>query len=207
MAKVMVRKNKGVVGKDIATYLADIKARPDAVSVGDQIRIPFKNGKSVLFVVTDIDKDGIRYESRNCLGKYVKMTDMDNYLNDILAQLPDALVQAIIPTERRHIMHNGTVRTDKALLFLPAASEIFPTSRCYGDSDLYKQLDWYKDVHNRVRAFSDDANMDTDWYWTSSPTSGSTASWCYVNGSGFANYYGASADWIGAPVCFRIPKS
>ena len=207
MAKVIVRKNKGVAGKDIAAYLAEVKAHPDAVSVGDQIRIPFKNGKSALFVVTDIDKDGIRYESRNCLGKYVKMTDMDNYLNDVLARLPDALVQAILPTERRHIMHNGTVQTDKALLFLPAASEIFPTSRCYGDSDLYKQLDWYKDVHNRVRALSDDANMDTDGYWTSSPNSGSTANWCYVSYDGYAYADSASNDWIGAPVCFRIPKS
>lgn len=207
MAKVTVRKNKGVVRKDIAAYLAEVKAHPDAVSVGDQIRIPFKNGKSILFVVTDIDKEGIRYESRNCLGEYIKMTEMDDYLNNILAQLPDVLIQAIIPTERRHILHSGMVQTDKAMLFLPAASEIFPASRCYGDKDLYKQLDWYKDVHNRIRALSDGANADTDWYWTSSPYSGSAADWCGVSSGGIAANSHASPGWLGAPVCFRISKS
>ena len=115
------------------------------------------------------------------------------------------LRDAIADTERRHYDADGNTVTTLEKLFLPAAPEIFPYDDCYGDMGLYEQLDWYKDVHNRVRAL--DSGKNADWYWTSSRREGSTTSWCFVSYYGNASYYYASRDWVAAPVCFRIPKS
>ena len=89
-------------------------------------------------------------------------------------------------------------------LFLPAASEIFPPESCYGDKGLYEQMDWYKKVQNRVRAFEKDG--DADWYWTQSSYSGNSTYWCYVNYGGHAYCGNASYTGIAAPVCFRISR-
>ena len=185
------------------------QAKGGAFKVGDSVSLPFcDSGSSVKIVevvVTDVDDTGTRFETRDCLGEYVPMTRMSGFLDRVFAGLPDTLRDAIADTERRHYDADGNTVTTLEKLFLPAAPEIFPYDDCYGDMGLYEQLDWYKDVHNRVRAL--DSGKNADWYWTSSRREGSTANWCGVNSYGNASYYSASYDWFAAPVCFRIPKS
>ena len=185
------------------------QAKAGAFKIGDSVSLPFcDSGSSVKIVevvVTDVDDTGTRFETRDCLGEYVPMTRMSGFLDRVFAGLPDTLRDAIADTERRHRDTHGRIVTTLEKLFLPAASEIFPRESCYGDKGLYQQLEWYKDVRNRVRALEN--GKDADWYWTSSRLEGSTTYWCYVYYDGIANYSVASNDWIAAPVCFRIPKS
>ena len=84
-----------------------------------------------------------------------------------------------------------------------AIAEIFPEDKCYGDKGLYKQLDYYKDVHNRIRC-KQKGDFSPDWYWTSSPRSGNSTNWCGVSTYGSANYNPASYANVAAPICFRI---
>ena len=185
------------------------QAKAGAFKVGDIVSLPFcDSGSSVKIVevvVTDVDDTGTRFETRDCLGEYVPMTRMSGFLDRVFAGLPDTLRDAIADTERRHHDTHGRIVTTFEKLFLPAASEIFPRESCYGDKGLYQQLEWYKDVRNRVRALEN--GKDADWYWTSSRLEGSTTYWCYVNCYGNATHYIASYTYVAAPVCFRIPKS
>ena len=187
-------------------FVKQAKAGAFKFQVGDSVSLPFdKNGKIVEVVVTDVDDTGTRFETRDCLGEYVPMTRMSGFLDHVFAGLPDILRDAIADTERRHYDADGNTVTTLEKLFLPAAPEIFPYDDCCGDMGLYEQLDWYKDVHNRVRAL--DSGKNADWYWTSSRREGSTTYWCFVGHDGLAATGSASYDWIAAPVCFRIPKS
>ena len=174
----------------------------------DKMIVTLTNGKTVEFVVTDQTSEYVRYESRNCLGEYVPMTKMNEWLHKQFSLLPDELKAAIIPTERVYRDSKGKIHKETVKLFLPSASEIFADDECSFNADkgLYEQLDYYKDAHNRVRALKD-GDGHTDWYWTSTPYSGDSANWCYVSYGGFANSFLATYTWIGAPVCFRIKKS
>lgn len=192
----------------IEAFIESVK-KTSATHIDDTVGIPLSDGRVIDFVVTDVDDVSVRFESRDCLGEYVPMTRMDEYFKKVFSLLPKALQEAIAVTERKHYNAKGEVVTSYEKLFLPAASEIFAPDDCYGDKGLYKQMEWYKDVHNRIRAF--EKGGYADWYWTSSRRIGSpntsTTHWCnvYVNGNADSNT--ASYDWIAAPVCFRIEKS
>ena len=203
---VSVRRTVEFARCSLTYFVERAKAGAFKCKVGDSVSLPFdKNGKIVEVVVTDVDDTGTRFETRDCLGEYVPMTRMSGFLDRVFAGLPDILRDAIADTERRHYDADGNVVTTLEKLFLPAAPEIFPYDDCYGDMGLYEQLDWYKDVHNRVRAL--DSGKNADWYWTSSRREGSATYWCGVHHGGDANRDVASYTHIAAPVCFRIPKS
>lgn len=174
----------------------------------ERYEIEMLNGKKVEFVITESTPEYLRFESRNCLGEYVPMTAMNDWLEKQFSLLPDELKAVIIPTERVHRDRNGEVHKETVKLFLPAAPEIFSEDECdfSADAGLYKQLDYYKDAHNRVRALKDGKGC-TDWYWTSSRRSGASTNWCDVDGSGYADHRTATNTGIGAPVCFRIKRN
>lgn len=173
--------------------------------IGAEFDIVLTNGDNVKFVVTDMNDEWIRVESRNCYGGYIPMTKMEGHLNDMLLLLPDYVKNRIIRTPRKHLDKNGEEYTEDALLFLPAASEVFPEEMCNGDIGLYQQLDWYKIPQNRIRCLRDGDGV-TNWYWTSSRRAGYATYFAYVYVSGYASHNGASATHIGAPVCFRISR-
>jgi hypothetical protein len=172
--------------------------------VGDYFTTRLKNGKEVDFVCTDKDGQSYRFESRDCLGRYDPMTKIDRFFNAVWAELPDPLTDRIMEIIRQYKSADGELMERKCKLFLPSASEIFPADECYGDQGVYEQLEWYKDVHNRIRAY--EKGGAADWYWTQSPRSGNTTHWCTVYNYGGADYDLASSTTIAAPVCFRIPR-
>lgn len=174
------------------------------LSIGDALTVALQDGKKVDFVVTDVDNESYRFESRDCLGRYTPMTEIDTFFADVWAALPAVLRDNIIDTEREYKDARDKVHIETRKLFLPSASEIFPPEDCYGDKGVYKQMEWYKNVHNRVRAF--EKGGAAEWYWTQSPYSGNTTNWCRVTLDGLATYANASATSIAAPVCFRIPR-
>ena len=174
------------------------------MNIGDYFTACLKNGKEVDFVCTDKDDQTYRFESRDCLGRYDPMTKIDRFFNAVWAELPDALTDRIMEIVRQYKTPDGELMERKCKLFLPSASEIFPPDECYGDQGVYEQLEWYKDVHNRIRAY--DKGGAADWYWTQSPYSGNTTYWCRVTNYGIASSYFASTTYVAAPVCFRIPR-
>ena len=188
----------------LSDLIAGIVSGKIEMSIGDAFTTHMKSGIEVDFVLTDKDDEAYRFESRDCLGRYDPMTEIDKFYNDVWADLPDDLRDSIIDTERPYKDSDDELHTVTRKLFLPSASEIFPPDDCYGDKGVYEQMEWYKDVHNRVRAFK--KGGETDWYWTQSAYSGSSAYWCYVNNTGYADYGSASSTAIAAPVCFRIPR-
>ena len=188
---------------ELDKLLAGIASGEIAVSLGSAISIRLIDGTEVDFVVTDYDDETIRFESRDCLGMNTSALGLDSYLEKVYELMPAALKRRVVETERVHLDSDGDRYTKRGKLFAPAASEIFPPDECYGDEGLYQQMEWYKDVHNRIRAF--EKGGSSCWYWTSSPYASSTG-WCPVYSYGGASGSRASGASIAAPVCFRIRR-
>lgn len=192
------------ISKSLSDIINGIKSGDIKVVVGDSVSACLNDGTRVELVVTDNSDDWVRFETRDCLGKYVPMTKIEGYLSEVWEKLPDVLKSSIIPTERVRRDSEGKTYTIMRKLFLPAASEIFEPDSCLGDKGLYTRLKWYEDLHNRVRALS--SGGTADWYWTESPYASDSTYWCRVNSNGNADS-SASVTSVPAPVCFRIPKS
>lgn len=182
--------------------LADIVSGAITVNLGDTISTRLLDGREVDFVVTTFDGNSIRFETRDCLGDYVPVTDIERYFAEMWKLLPVVLRDNIIPTKRRHFDKDGKEYTVTRKLFLPAAAEIFTDAEVLGDKGLYEQMEWYKNVHNRIRAFKKGGR--SEWYWTDTPYSGNTTNWCYVSSYGYAHCTSASNTSVAVPVCFRI---
>lgn len=190
---------------DVETVLDEVCSGKVKAGIGTTISTKLLNGIAVDFVVTDFDDSTIRFESRDCIGTYVPMTKIDDYYKTVWDTMPDVLKARIVETERQHLSTKGKIVSFRQKLFLPAASEIFNSDMCYGDRDLYEQMEYYKDVHNRIRALSKGGKAD--WYWTESHYSGNTTYWCIVTNNGYAHYSSASSTRVAAPVCFRVRRS
>lgn len=162
------------------------------------------DGTEVDLVVTDFDEKTIRLESRDCLGINTSANDLKAYLDRVYALLPEALKKRIVEVERHHLDYKGKKFTDRCKLFVPAASEVFPPEDCYGDKGLYEQMEWYKDVHNRMRA--DCKWGDSHWYWLSSPHSSNSNLFCIVYSDGNADFNTASSTYGLAPFGCIISK-
>jgi hypothetical protein len=83
---------------------------------------------------------------------------------------------------------------------LPTEFEVFGarTKSCNW-TEAAQQLDFFKDVKNRIRP----KDNDTEWWWLSSPYASSTANFCGVSGSGSA-YYSCASSTCGVAPCFCI---
>lgn len=189
---------------DLAAIINGLKSGDLEMFVGDSFTTRLKSGQEVEFVCTDKDNLSYRFESRDCLGRYTSAKEMKKYLDWVLSELPDVLRDQIMEIKRQYKTSDGEIKEYVCRLFWPSASEIFPPDECYGDQGVYEQLEWYKDLHNRVRAY--EKGGAADWYWTQSPHSGNTTYWCGVSNHGNAADYNASDTNIAAPVCFRIPR-
>lgn len=189
---------------DLDAALADLASGKVPAALGSTISTRLLDGTEVDLVMTDFDDKTIRLESRDCLGINTSANDLKAYLDRVYALLPEALKKRIVEVERHHLDYKGKKFTDRCKLFVPAASEVFPPEDCYGDKGLYEQMEWYKDVHNRMRA--DCKRGDSHWYWLSSPFSDNSYYFCRVGSGGTANYYAASGGRGLAPFGCIISK-
>ena len=186
---------------DIGTALKEIAANP---RIGDVLAFDLLDGRHIECVVTDIDDNAIRFDSVDCLGDGMTYNKVEKWLDRIDHLLPEEVRQAIVDTERKHVI-DGKKISRLERLFLPAAPELFSGDDALGDKGLYKQLDWYKDRRHRMKM--DEPGGDSVAYWTSSQRSGHSSTFCAVGSNGLATSYNASTAWLSAPVCFRIRKS
>ena len=189
---------------DLDDLLTDIASGTVSVGLGDTISTRLTDGTEVDLVVTDQDDKTVRLESRDCLGVNTSARELDKYLSKVYDLLPAALKKRLVEVERVHLDSDGDKFTERCKLFVPAASEMFPPDECYGDVGLYEQLEWYKDVHNRVRA--DRKGGDSHWYWTSSPYSSNSSNFCIVSSSGNAISNNANNTYGLAPFGCIISK-
>lgn len=185
--------------------------------VGDVVISELRNGNPQEWVITDLGKDYIRFEARDCIKDAeheinkewtnvggIALSGMQGYLdNEIWALLPDDL-QEVIATVDRKYMDGKEEKTYQTKLFLPSASEVFDENNCMGEENLYEQLDYYKDRHHRVK--SNEFGGGKAHWWLSSPYSGSAASFCGVTAAGEALHNFASHSFGVAP-CFQIVSS
>jgi len=189
---------------DLDAALTDLASGKVPVVLGNTVSTRLLDGTEVDLVVTDFDEKTIRLESRDCLGVNTSANDLKAYLDRVYALLPEALKKRIVEVERVHLDYKGKKFTDRCKLFVPAASEVFPPDDCYGDKGLYEQMEWYKDVHNRMRA--DSKRGDSHWYWLSSPRSSYSNFFCIVYSDGTADYINASITYGLAPFGCIISK-
>ena len=200
------------VGSDKSVSDKPAKHEP---SLGDQLMITLKDGRKAMFILTQIDGDCYRFDSRDCVGSSAWNDKDDNsggypgskvkqYVdNDLWELLPDELKEIIVPTVRKCKVGDEEIEF-RAELFLPAASEIFEPDNCYGDKGIYEQMEYYKDTRNRIRLDAENPN-ETDWYWTQSTSGGYSTSACYVSSDGLAYNTDCSLS-LGVPLCFRIKQ-
>ena len=189
--------------RDLEQLLDSIQTGQTPMRVGDMIGIDLLDGTPVDLVVTDAAETFVRFESRDALPVYTSARRLREFLDGIYDRLPEALAKRIAEVERVHLDGDGERQTRRCKIFCPAASEIFPPDECYGDKGVYAQLPYYKDVHNRVRAFGKGGY--SYWYWTSSRSANSSTSFCYVGSGGSANYANASAAYGVAPFGCILP--
>ena len=64
----------------LSEIVAGIRNGKVKLSVGDAVTTCLKSGKEIDFVVTDIDDEAYRFESRDCLGRYVPATELEGFL-------------------------------------------------------------------------------------------------------------------------------
>lgn len=185
--------------------------------VGDVVTSELRNGNPQEWVITDLGKDYIRFEARDCIkdaeqrmnkeytnARGIALSGMQGYLdNEIWALLPDDL-QDVIATVDRKYMDGKEEKTYQTKLFLPSASEVFDENNCFGEENLYEQLDYYKDRHHRVKL--NGFGCGSAYWWLSSPYSGIAAYFCLVTTAGAASI-GDASNSCGVAPCFQIVSS
>ena len=114
-----------------------------------------------------------------------------------------SVVEVIDDAKREWTDSDGNRNTYTTKLFLPAASEIFEEEYCLGDKRVYDQLEYYKDVKNRIRVDEDDSPRG---YWLASVLSEDPRV-CTVDSHGLPDYWSASQPFLFKPICFHISKS
>lgn len=185
--------------------------------VGDVVISELRNGNPQEWVITDIGKDYIRFEARDCIKDAeqrmnkewtnaggIALSEMQGYLDNEIWNLLPSDLQEVIATVDRKYMDGKEEKTYQTKLFLPSASEVFDENNCFGEENLYEQLDYYKDRHHRVKL--NGFGGGSAYWWLSSPYSGYAAYFCFVTTAGAANGYGASISYGVAP-CFQIVSS
>ena len=128
---------------------------------------------------------------------------MREYLNsEILALLPDELVEMLSPKKTIQIQNGATLECDD-LLFLPSEYEVHGEEIYAKYNGVDKQFPFYEERTNRIVV---DEDGDTTWRWLASPYASNTSGFCFVYSNGIANDASASNSFGVAPG-FIIRKS
>lgn len=202
-AKVVIHKSERIAWGNLA----------DSLQLYDEFRCDLSNGNRATFVLVNESDEYLTFCSKDCMTRHrmndntsnkggIADSEMQKYLNtEIWNLLPDGLKNIICETKRRY-KDGDQIKEFDTKLFLLSASEVFEKGDCYGEEELYDQIEYFKDEKNRVKCI----DKETALWWLSSPNVGGSAYFCYVNASGGASYNYAS-NAIGVVPCFCIKKS
>lgn len=202
-ANVIMHKSKLIAWENLA----------DSLQLYDGFGCDLSDGNRATFVLINESDEYLTFCSKDCMTRHcmndnasnkggIAASEMQKYLDtEIWNLLPDELKNIISVTRRKYKDGDQTKEFDTKL-FLLSASEVFEKDDCYGEEELYSQIDYFKDERNRVKC----KDKETAHWWLSSPYAGGSASFCGVNTSGNTNYN--SASYVhGVVPCFCIKKS
>jgi hypothetical protein len=149
-----------IIKEEIPSSWEDIQRGRLDVKIGSEIVEKLKTGEEVIFVVTDMDEEYIRIETKGHIGPKVPWhhtcivdvpkSDMFHYLHTkILESFPDELRNVIATTERKYISFRNGVKSYECKLFLPDPLELFGTFTTFKkeiplEHVIYEQLEYYK---------------------------------------------------------------
>lgn len=185
--------------------------------VGDIVTSKLRNGNTQEWVITDVGKDYIRFEARDCIkdaehkmnkewtnARGIALSEMQRYLDNEIWNLLPSDLQDVIATIDRKYMDSDKEKIYQTKLFLPSASEVFDKYHCSGEENLYEQLDYYKDSHHRVK-LNRFGGISSDW-WLSSQHSSNDMYFCYASTEDSSFGCNTSVPYGVAP-CFQIVSS
>lgn len=186
---------------------------------GDEARQVLKDGSVMDFAVAAVNHyqdDEIIFVMKNCIGDELPMNEEDtnaggwprSYLRekantDILALLPDELVEVIAPRKIVQIVRGERFECEDKL-WVPSEVEYSGESRYGVEEEEDKQFEFYKEVKNRI---SLDADGDPCWKWERSPYRGHSGYFMYVSTNGNPNYGYWAYSRYGVALGFCIRKS
>ena len=186
---------------------------------GDEVRQVLKDGSVMDFAVAAVNHyqdDEIIFVMKNCIGEELPMNEEDtnaggwprSYLRekantDILALLPDELVEVIAPRKIVQIVRGERFECEDKL-WAPSEVEYSGESRYGVEEEGDKQFEFYKEVKNRI---SLDADGDPCWKWERSPYRGYSYYFMYVGTYGYPNSHFWANNRFGVALGFCIRKS
>lgn len=187
---------------------------------GDEVRQVLKDGSVMDFAVAAVNHyqdDEVIFVMKDCIGEDLPINEEDtnaggwpkSYLRekantDILAVLPDELVEVIAPRKIVQVVRGERFECEDKLL-APSEVEYSGEARCGVEEEGDKQFEFYKDARNRI---SLDADGDPCWKWERSPYRHYSYYFVGVGASGYPNGYGYWASYrLGVALGFCIRKS
>ncbi len=202
-AKVVIHKSERIAWENLA----------DSLQLYDEFRCDLSNGNRATFVLINETDEYLTFCSKDCMTRHrmndnasnkggIADSEMQKYLDtEIWNLLPDGLKNIISETRRKY-KDGDQIKEFDTKLFLLSASEVFEKGDCYGEEELYDQIEYFKDEKNRVKCI----DKETANWWLSSPAAGYSATFCTVNTSGGANT-NLAGNANGVVPCFCIKKS
>lgn len=187
------------------------------LSVGDKISFQLKNGKQVSVTVAAINPYGDntvafsfddsywehRMNSRDTNRGGYGNSEMADYIEtEILPQLPDELVNVIVPRMITQVL-SGTKYERKCKLWLPSRTEVLGESELYKDCDFGDvQFPLFSTEKSRVKA--NESGSTVNWSLRSPGVDNSWYFWCVSDyGYGYCTY---ASDELGVSPCFIIGR-
>lgn len=187
---------------------------------GDEVSDVLKDGSTMVFAVAAVNHyqdDEVIFVMKDRIGEGLLMNEEDtnyggwpeSYLRekantDILAMLPDELVEVIAPRKIVQVIRGEKFESEDKL-WLPSEVEYSGKSRYGVAEEGDKQFEFYKDARNRI---SLDADGDPCRKWERSPNRNYSHNFMIVNPSGNPNSYTSWANFRhGVALGFCIRKS
>ena len=217
MATIKRTETSNVTWKEVLEIINSGKAT-EKLKQGTEITEALKDGSRGVIAVAAVDlyQNGeVIFCFRNTVGKDHRMNkewtnkggwkdcEMREYLNsEILALLPDDLVEMLSPKKTIQ-MQNGATFECEDLLFLPSEYEVHGEEIFAKYNGVDKQFPFYEERMKRIVV---DEDGDTTWRWLASPNAGNTTNFCLVGNNGTAGNANASNSFGVAPG-FVIRKS
>lgn len=181
------------------------------LSLNDEIHFTMKDGKEVgvrVVALNPYEENTVAFSFIDCIGSGV-MNDRDTnrggwaqckarqYINnELLALLPDDLVEVIRPRSIVQVIDGTKYESGGDKLWLPSRTELFGAHGSYKDIDFGDiQFDGLKTFRDRMKML----NGEPHYPWMRSPSYGSSHSFCLVDRNGGSFWYYASYSYAFAP--------
>lgn len=185
-------------GTEIAEILKDGSRAVIAVAAVDL----YQNGEVIFCFRNTVGEDHRMNKEWTNKGGW-KDCELREYLNsEILALLPDELVEMLSPKKTIQIQNGATLECED-LLFLPSEYEVHGEEVYAKYNGVDKQFPFYEERTNRIVV---DEDGDTTNWWLASPGASYTTAFCLVSYLGLASPNYASYS-LGVAPGFVIRKS